>query len=81
MGKRIPEKKSAIRTAKMTCFNLTNRYLYLKSTPIHFSQNLRSININLFWVRYISGFLNHYKSLEVNTSLDAYCDFTIIFLI
>ena len=52
----------------------------LLSGQFPFSRNLRLININLFRVRYISGFLNHYKSLEVNTRIEIYFDFTINFL-
>ena len=51
------------------------------SPQFPFSWNLRLININFFWVRYIPDFLNHYKSLEVNTSVDRYCDFSLIWIL
>ena len=44
MGKRIPDKKSVIRTVDMKCLNLTNKFWQLKSLPIPFSQSLRLIN-------------------------------------
>ena len=36
MGNQILDKKSAIWTVNMRCFNLTNKFWYLESPPILF---------------------------------------------
>ena len=81
MRKIIPDKKSVIWTADMRCFDLSNKFWYLNSAPISFFSKFKVFNTNYFWVRYISDFLNHYKSLELTTSIDKYYEFTRIFFI
>ena len=46
--------------------------MVVKASPIPFFSKFKVVNIKLFCVRYISGFLNRYKSLEVTFNIDWY---------